>query len=1431
MLKKYLLGLDLGTDSCGWCVTNEEGKIVRKNGKCLWGVRLFEEAEDCKGRRLARSSRRRTQRRRERIDLLKFLFAKEISKVDDKFFIRLNEAQLHQEDKSYIYKYTLFNDNNFTDKEFYKQFKTIYHLRKYLLESDKKEDPRLIYLALAHMIKYRGHFLFEGSTFNASSNDEAIESFKKIKTYIDGMYEEKEQDIFFPIIDDNKIAEIKRVNKEIHGINKLKDGYMGILYAKDDVFTKNVLIPLLAGGKIGVAKLINKDEEFEEFKDISCKDIDYDIHVQSLMEAFPNHSNEINCLVEIKKIFDFLLLNKLLADSESISFAMVKRYEIHNKELSELKQYVKTNCSREDYSNLFRDSVTKTNGSKKEEKLCNYASYIGFTRTKDIGIRTPHCEKAEFYKFLKKILKLDKVKKPEDIENDYLRNVYIKMSEGTFLARQNSSDNRVLPYQLNLNEMEIILKKQSKYYEFLNEKDEFGTVSDKIISILKYKIPYYVGPLSTKSPNSFGWIVRSEEKIYPWNFNKVVDKDASAEAFIKKMLNKCTYLNDEFCMPKNSIIFSYYLILNELNKMLLNGKYISKEEKLGIIKNVYCVHKKVTKKEIIEYLSFKSGLDKKDIKISSSNDKEIDYIQGSLKTYIDFEGIFGEGYVENHIDEVEDIIKDISIFEDKSILVSRLHKKFNINDEAIINKIKNLNYSGFATLSCKLLTDLKGIDENGEIISKNSILSIMEETNLNFMEVINKDEYGFMNAIMLHNSKLLSDNQEGDNVEDFINKLYVSPGMKRPLIQSYKIIEEVEKIIKHPIDEYYIECTRSNKQEKKKQKDSRKDFLAKLYKKAMEINKDIAYKNELKSCSDAIESMPNERFRSDKIFLYFTQLGKDIYTGQNIPFDELDKYDIDHIYPQSKVKDDSLDNRVLVSNSVNHDKSDIYPIPYDKFSGNFNHYAFQKKLLDMQLIKKRKFDRLVRKEPLDDSDLYNFVSRQIIYTSQSVKALKDLVLNFKVKEDGTKPKVIMSKAEVVSDFRKDHDLLKCREANDMHHAHDAFLNIIVGRAVNNYYGENLGRIKYLHDNHITTNINKIFEVGNKPMLIVDSSNNVCWNGLETLKYVDHQIKENRNMLFTTRAYIGNTLFKKTSIKPAKDINDFALPLKQTENGPLRNIKDPKKYGGYTDLSFSCFTIFKSDGKEGNIIYTLIAIPGIVQKLNNKEKKIEYAKKEGLINPTIEFDNLKINSVLEYGHSKMCITGKSGKYYVAKNLNESYYSYQTNLIIKKVVKVISIINYYKGIYDLDNNTIDYEKFVKTFNREYDNEKFLISPAGNQNANDIYIYRYELDLLLNAIKNQLKHIIYENISSVTSLSIKLENNELDCRIKNLNIFSYCYLLNELLIVTQVNRVASDLRIIDGSKNSGILSLSKEIKKGQKFIGESITGFYSKVLWEYK
>ena len=92
MEKEYYLGLDVGTNSIGWCLTDTQNNIAKVKGKHLWGVRLFEESNDAKDRRTFRSSRRRLQRRKQRINLLREIFAKEIHKVDPTFFVFLDES-------------------------------------------------------------------------------------------------------------------------------------------------------------------------------------------------------------------------------------------------------------------------------------------------------------------------------------------------------------------------------------------------------------------------------------------------------------------------------------------------------------------------------------------------------------------------------------------------------------------------------------------------------------------------------------------------------------------------------------------------------------------------------------------------------------------------------------------------------------------------------------------------------------------------------------------------------------------------------------------------------------------------------------------------------------------------------------------------------------------------------------------------------------------------------------------------------------------------------------------------------------------------------------------------------------------------------------------------------------------------------------------
>ncbi|MCT7800518.1 MAG: hypothetical protein N4R24_00765, partial [Lactobacillus iners] len=62
MNNNYYLGLDLGTNSVGWAVTDDHYNIIKFHGKHMWGMRLFEEAETAKDRRLHRQARRRRQR-------------------------------------------------------------------------------------------------------------------------------------------------------------------------------------------------------------------------------------------------------------------------------------------------------------------------------------------------------------------------------------------------------------------------------------------------------------------------------------------------------------------------------------------------------------------------------------------------------------------------------------------------------------------------------------------------------------------------------------------------------------------------------------------------------------------------------------------------------------------------------------------------------------------------------------------------------------------------------------------------------------------------------------------------------------------------------------------------------------------------------------------------------------------------------------------------------------------------------------------------------------------------------------------------------------------------------------------------------------------------------------------------------------------------
>lgn len=172
MKKLYSIGLDIGTNSVGFSAIDDNYKVITKKmrvmgntgcqyaNKSILGALLFSEGDTAEERRLSRTTRRRYNRR-QRLLYLQEIFQDEMNQVDENFFHRLDESFLQEGDKSFS-KYTLFG-NLEEEKEYHNSYPTIYHLRRDLADKDEKGDLRLIYLALAHILKSRGHFLQEGN--------------------------------------------------------------------------------------------------------------------------------------------------------------------------------------------------------------------------------------------------------------------------------------------------------------------------------------------------------------------------------------------------------------------------------------------------------------------------------------------------------------------------------------------------------------------------------------------------------------------------------------------------------------------------------------------------------------------------------------------------------------------------------------------------------------------------------------------------------------------------------------------------------------------------------------------------------------------------------------------------------------------------------------------------------------------------------------------------------------------------------------------------------------------------------------------------------------------------------------------------------------------------------------------------------------------
>lgn len=1355
---EYYLGLDMGTSSVGWAVTDENYRLLRVKGKDIWGIREFDEASSAAERRMNRTSRRRRQREVVRLGLLKSYFDEAISKKDALFFQRLENSKYHLEDKdtSVRTKTVIFNDENYCDSDYFKEYPTIFHLRKELITNTAEHDVRLVYLAIANMFKHRGHFLNTGLSDNDTgkglyesyvefcqvlqeeigislSNDIDSETFEKILTGKEYNRTKKAEEL-------TKLLNIESKDKQRIGFIR---AICGLKVSAKQLFSK---VKTETEENDAVIELVELDWDDEKKIDINFTDYGYEEKQDEIAEAL---GEQLFAVVEsMKMVYDASVLENIKGEYSYLSEARVAEYEKHRNDLKILKNVVKKYAGKEEYNKFFR-----------EEEAGTYSAYVkSFNSDKKLRRNMEGRTREDLYKSIKQLLKA----MPEEDEDV----CYIKqeLEKEKFLPKQLTRDNGVIPNQVHTQELQKILMNAESYLPFLKEKDESGlTISERIVRLFKFQIPYYIGPTSEESTT--GWVKRKEcGPVFPWNLEQKIDVKETSKEFILKMIRECTYINGEKVLPKASLEYESFCVLNEINNIKIDGEKISPELKQEIYNVLFKKGKKVTHKQLIKFLVSRGKL-QDEMQLSGVDIN----INSSLSTYGKFRAVLGDAIDNDDCKKmVEDIVRCCTLFGNaKEFLRKEIEEKYaGILSEEQIKRILSFKFKDWGQLSKEFL-ELRGCDKTvGESVS---LIRMMWDTNLNLMELLNSSQYTYKEALEEKRQKAWKTLQEMQP-ED-LDEFYFSAPVKRMVWQTLLIIKELEKVLGAPPKRIFVEMTRKP-DENPVRTIPRKQKFIELYKSIQDESRDWKAFIEKADASGML--------RSKKMYLYLTQQGKCMYTGEEIPFNDLFKdnlYDIDHIYPRHFVKDDNIDNNlVLVKKNINARKSDTYPLE----EGIRNkRRELWKYLLTQKLISEEKYRRLTGTNPFTEEQMAGFIARQLVETSQGTKSVTEILR--KALPNTT---IVFSKASNVAEFRQKRKIVKCRSVNEFHHAHDAYLNIVVG---NVYYVKFTQNPLHFIKKEYGKDANKhSYHLGRMFDWDVIRGEEVAWigpveNGHPGTIVTVKEMLDKNTPLMTRRSFeqhgaIANeTLY---SARKAKASPENYISLKSCDE----RLADVKKYGGFTSISGAYFFLVEHEVKEKKV-RTLEMVPIYLRdKLEgNMEALQKYCIDNlSLINPNIRMKKIKFQSLIKKDGYFVHISGRSGNRIFLRNA--------VNLCLCG-----EWISYIKQV----------EKSVESGNlrEEITSEK------------NIELYEILMKKHVEGIYAKRPNAMGEKLAQRQELFVTL------------SIENQCKTLLQIIGLSRIGVVGADLTLLKEASKCGVMTMQKKISEAKEFIliNQSVTGLF--------
>ncbi|MFQ9147679.1 MAG: type II CRISPR RNA-guided endonuclease Cas9 [Eubacteriales bacterium] len=1187
----YFIGFDVGTNSVGYAVTDEDYSLLKYHGKLMWGSHIFDEGETSQKRRAFRTARRRLDRRQQRVALINDFFAVEICKKDPDYFIRRRESSIIRDDGE---KTRLFADWN-EEKEYFVKYPTIYHLLDDLENDPKLHDVRLVHIACAWLVAHRGHFLSEVSKDNIGEVTDFDKVWNSLCSFI------SENSSVLPWNADIPYSDIADVLSNKASVTEKTKALSETLFPGTKSVPKGIsdggffdvqqMIKLLCGAKCKVSDIFEKPE-YDDIASFSLGSDDETI-AASVSEI---DDNDAEFIYRLKAVYDWSVLVDILSGKSTISISKSKvaDYDQHKADLAFLKALIRRYIP-EKYNEIFRADNVKE----------NYRNYVEST-----GASKSKVSKTDFSKYLKGIV--SKIT-PDESDKPVFDDMLARLDRCAFLPKQHDTDNRVIPYQLYYHELDMILKNAEKYLPFLSEKDQDGlTVSDKIRSVFLFRVPYFVGPLCEKS--KFAWIRRkSQGKIYPWNFEERVDLDASEEEFIRRMTNTCTYLPGEPVLPKKSLCYTAFQVLNEINCIKINECPIDVQIKQQLYDDLFKRKNNVTPKMIREYLKSNNRLTDSDTLTGIDES-----VKSNLRPFRQFAKLLENGILTTS--EVERIIERAACSEEKSRFILWLGKEFPSLTDDDMKYIASLSLKDYGRLSRKFLCELIGTDKKtGESFS---IMTALWETNCNLMQLLS-DRFTFREQIDEFARQYYNANPK--NLSDRLDDMYISNSVKRPIIRTLDILSDIEKIMKRPPKKIFIEMARgASEEQKNKRTISRLAQIRELYQKIK--SEDV---RELSKQLDDMGESANNRLQSKALFLYYMQLGKCLYTGTPLKLTELSdksRCNIEHIYPQSYVKDDSLiNNEILVLSEVNGQKSDTYPVSAEIQK---NMRGYWESLRNNGLMSDEKFRRLTRTSGFTDEEKLGFINRQLVETRQSTKALTEILRE----KFGDATEIVFVKAGLTSDFRNEFELPKSRILNDLHHAKDAYLNIVTGNVYNSRFSKQWFRV----DERYSIKTKTLFT---HPVMC---GSECVWNGASDLGFVKKVI--NKNTV---------NLTKYPTCRQSGQNGGFfdQNPLKRKEGlTPIKAGLPTEKYGGFDNATASFWVLarYKTE-KKSDVMFVPVELLVKERFLKDNGFAAEYLREqigkileknvdsvEAVLNKRI----IRVNSVIYADGLRMLITSKT-----------------------------------------------------------------------------------------------------------------------------------------------------------------------------------------------